>query len=177
MTYVTTLTPLLRSKTRAQQLKEIEKDIDIIQVLFVDLQSLLLFSSASPSIGGVCHDCQLFYTPTNPRSLHFSMLLLCHRSLSLCFPSLRPFVFGTRLRPVMPTKWLSNSIPSMQFRHLPDLQNCNCGRMTCMFQIQSLLSINLIISSSLINSLLHAIPWNFALIARLDAGADRPICG
>ena len=38
VTCVTTLTPLLRSKTRAQQLKEIEKDIDIIQVRFVDLQ-------------------------------------------------------------------------------------------------------------------------------------------
>jgi hypothetical protein len=38
VTCVTTLTPVLRSKTRAQQLKEFEKDIDIIQVRFVDLQ-------------------------------------------------------------------------------------------------------------------------------------------
>ena len=73
VTCVTTVTPVLRSKTRAQQLKEIEKDIDTIQVRFVDLQkSAFVFVGITVNLWCLSPlpTCLLHPNP-NPRSLHF----------------------------------------------------------------------------------------------------------
>ena len=87
-TFVTTLTPLLRSKTRAQQLNEIEKDIDIIQVRFVDLQkSAFVFVGITVNLWCLSPSptCLLHPNP-NPRSLHVFDAFVLPSKLILVFP-------------------------------------------------------------------------------------------